>query len=132
MDQALSLVQRHHLSLQSMQTWLDSAAAELQRASSGVELENQTDCVRDLEEISVQEKNFTAGLDELRTWDPLSEDFMEVGAMSELREKVAAMQLRNTEVRQQLDAYRELLQRCVLVLMWSVATCVHSWHVQSI
>lgn len=119
MDQALSLVQRHHLSLQSMQTWLDSAAAVLQRASSGVELENQTDCARDLEEISAKEKNFTAGFGELRTLDPLLDDFMEAVAMSELREKVEAMRLRNTEVRQQLDAYGDVLQRCVLVLMRS-------------
>lgn len=78
-----------------------------------MELENQTDCVQDLEEISAQEKNFTAGLEDLGTLDPLLEDFMEARAMSELREKVEAMQLRNTEVKQQLDAYREELQRCV-------------------
>lgn len=124
MDQALSLVQRRHLSLQSMHTWLDSAASVLQRASSGVELDNQTDCVRYLEEISAQEKNFTAGVEELRSLDPLLEDFVEAGAMSELREKVEAIQLRKTEVKQQLDAYREVLQRCVLVLMWSQVTYI--------
>lgn len=112
-----------------MQKWLDSAAAVLQGASSGVELENQTDCVQDLEEISAQEKNFTAGLEEMRTLDPLLEEFMEAGAMSE---KVEAMQLRNREVKQQLDAYREVLQRCVLMLMWSQVICIHSWHVQFI
>ncbi|XP_074471039.1 nesprin-1-like isoform X4 [Sebastes fasciatus] len=111
-DTALSLVQRLHLSLQSMQKCLDSAAALLQRASSGVDLENQTDCAQDLEDLSAQEKNFTAGLEELRTLDPLLEDFMEAGAMGELREKVEAMLLRNTEVKQQLDAYREVLQSC--------------------
>lgn len=83
----------------------------------GVELENQADCVQELKEIRAQEKNFTAGLEELRTLDPLLEDLMEAGLMSELREKVEAMQLRNTEVKQQLDAYREALQRCVLMLM---------------
>ncbi len=82
-----------------------------------MELENRTDCVRDLEEISAQEKNFPAGFEELRTLDPLLEDFMEAVAMSELREKVEAMQLRKTEVKQQLDAYGGVLQRCVLVLM---------------
>lgn len=111
MNQALSLVQRHHLSLQSMHTWLDSAASVLQRASAGVALENQTDCERDLEGISSQEKNFTAGSDELGSLDPLLEDFVEAGAMSEFRGKVEAMQLRKTDVKQQLDAYRDLLQR---------------------
>lgn len=102
-----------------MQKCLDSAAAFLQRARLGVDLENQTDCVCDLEDISAQEKNFTAGLEELRTLDPLLEDFIEAKAMGELREKVEAMQLRNTEGKQQLGAYREVLQRCVLVLMGS-------------
>ncbi|KAG7239212.1 hypothetical protein INR49_029965 [Caranx melampygus] len=118
--EALSLVQRRHLSLQSMQKWLESAAVLLQRGSSGVELENQTDCVQDLEEISVQEKSFTAGLDELRVLDPLLVDFMEPGVMSGLRETVETMQMRNTEVKQQLDAYREVLQRCTA--LWSSFT----------
>ncbi|XP_028460256.1 nesprin-1 isoform X2 [Perca flavescens] len=111
-DQAFSLVQRHHLALQSMQKCLDSAAAFLQTASSGVDLENQTDCVWDLENISAQEKNFTAGLEELRTLDPLLEDFIEARAMGELKEKVEAMLLRNTEGKQHLGAYREVLQSC--------------------
>ncbi|XP_031731325.1 nesprin-1 isoform X8 [Anarrhichthys ocellatus] len=111
-DQALSLVRRQHLSLQSMQKCLDSAAALLQRASSGVDLENQTDCVWDVDDISAQEKNFTTGLEELRTLDPLLEDFMKTEAMGEFREKVEAMLLRNTEVKQQLDVYREMLQSC--------------------
>lgn len=115
MDQALSLVQRHHLSLQSMQKCLDCAADFLQRASLGVELEKQTDCMRDLEEISAQENNFTTVLEELRTWEPLLADFVDTEVMSDLREKVEAMQLRNTEVKQQLEAYREVQQRCVLM-----------------
>ncbi|XP_033998692.1 nesprin-1 isoform X2 [Trematomus bernacchii] len=111
-DQALSLVQRHALSLQSMQKCLDSAAALLQKASVGVDLENQTDCVRDLEDLSAQENKFTAGLEELGTLDPLLEDIIEAEAMGELREKVERMQLRNTEFKQHLDAYREVLQSC--------------------
>lgn len=117
MDQVLSLVQRHHFSLQAMQTCLDSAAALLQRASSGMDLENQTGCVWDVEDILTQEKNFTTGLAELRTLDPLLEDFIKTEAMGKFREKVGSMLLRNTEVKQQLDAYRETLQRCVLLFM---------------
>ena len=96
-----------------MQKWLDSAAALPLRASSGLELENQTDCVRDLEEIKAQEKSFTVALEELRTLDPLLVDFTEPGVRS--GEKVEKMQLKNTEVKHQLDAYREVLQRCVLM-----------------
>lgn len=114
MDQALSLVQRHHLSLQSMQKWLDSAAALLQRVTTGVELENQADCAQDLEEILAKEKNFKAGLQEFGTLDPLLVDFLEAGVMSGLREKVNTMQLRRTKVQQQVDTYREVLERCVL------------------
>lgn len=114
MDQALSLVQRYHLSQQSMQEWLDSTAALLHGASSGVELENLTGLMRDLEETSAQEKNFAAGLEEMRTLDSLLVDFLKAGVISELREKVQAVQLRSTEVKQQVDAYRGMLQRCVL------------------
>lgn len=113
MNEALSLVQRHHLSLQSMQKWLDSAAALLQKASSGVELEKQTECVQELAEMTNQEQNFTAALEELKSLNPLLMDFMESGAMEELRQNVETMQLRKTDVKQQLDAHREVQQRCV-------------------
>ncbi|XP_028253699.1 nesprin-1 [Parambassis ranga] len=116
-DQALSLVQRHHLTLQFVQKWLDSSAALLQRAGSGVELENQADCTQDLDVISVQEKSSAAGLAELRTLDPLLVNFVEAGGMSGLREKVHAMQLRSADIKQQLDAYREVLERCGV--LWS-------------
>lgn len=115
MDQALSLVQRYHLSLQSMHTWLDSATSVLHRASSGVELESQTDCVRELDEISAQEKTFTAGLMELRALDAVLVNVIESGAMSELRENAEALQLRKAEAEQQMEAFREALQRCVSV-----------------
>lgn len=96
-----------------MQTWLDLAAAALQRAGAGVDLENQADCKQDLEEIAAQERNFTAGLQDLGTLDPLLADFVEAGAMAELRGKSEAMRRKNTEVKQQLEAYKEELRRWV-------------------
>lgn len=113
-DQALSLVRRYRLSSQSMHTWLDCATAVLQRASTGVELDNQTDCVEELEDVLAQETDFTAGLEEQRSLNPLLADFMEAGVMSKLLENLDAMQLRKAEVKEQLDAYIELLQRYVL------------------
>lgn len=80
-----------------------------------MELESQTDCAQDLDEISAKEKTFTAGLMELRALDPVLGNFIEAGAMSELREKVEALQLRKTETERQMGAYREVLQRCVSV-----------------
>lgn len=100
--------------MQSMHTWLDSATAVLQRASTGVELENQTNCVEELEHALAQETHFTVGLEEQRSLNPLLADFMEVGVMSKIRENLDAMELRKAEVKQQLDAQIELLQRCVL------------------
>lgn len=100
--------------MQSMHTWLDCATAVLQRASTGVELENQTDCVEELEDVLAQETHFTAALEEQRSLNLLLADFMEAGVMSELRENLDAMQQRKAEVKQQLGAYIELLQRCVL------------------
>ncbi|TWW68818.1 Nesprin-1 Enaptin KASH domain-containing protein 1 [Takifugu flavidus] len=84
----------------------------LQRASTGVELENQTDCVEDLEDVLAQETHFTAGLEEQRSLNPLLGDFMEVGVMSRLKEKLDAVQLRKAEIKQQLDVHRELLHSC--------------------
>lgn len=106
-----------------------------------MELENQTDCMRDLEEISAQEKNFTAGLEELRTWEPLLVNFVDTEVMSKLVEKVEAMQLRKTEVKQQLEAYREVQQRYVLMYsdvhyskclcVWIQILCESSHHTYS-
>lgn len=76
-----------------------------------MELENQADCTQELDEISGQEKSSAACLEELRTLDPLLVDFVEEGVMSGLRETVHVMQLRSADIKQQLDAYREVLER---------------------
>lgn len=98
-----------------MHTWLDSAVSVLQRASSGVERESQTDCVRDLDEVAAQEKAFAAGLMELRALDPVLVNVVQSGAMSELRENAEALQLRKAEAEQQMESFREALQRCASV-----------------
>uniref|UniRef100_A0A8K9XYB1 Spectrin repeat containing nuclear envelope protein 1 n=1 Tax=Oncorhynchus mykiss TaxID=8022 RepID=A0A8K9XYB1_ONCMY len=65
--QTLSLVKRHQSTQQSARKWLDEAGAFLQRTTLGIELENQTESLRELEEISAQELAFMAKLDELET-----------------------------------------------------------------
>lgn len=120
LDQALCLVQRVHLSQQSMHKCLDWAAEFLQRASRGAELDNQTGCMLDLEELSAQEKNFTAGLEELSTWEPLLVDIVDTDVMNKLREEVESMRLRSTEIKRQLEAYREVQKRCVLCKQMSI------------
>lgn len=103
--------------------------ALLQRATSGVELENQADCTRDLEEISNEEKSFTAGFEECRALDPLLVDFVEAGVMSGLRGNVQALQLRSTEVKQQVDAYREVLLRWVFICnIWTQVYSLYMFH----
>ncbi|XP_067337447.1 nesprin-1 isoform X16 [Channa argus] len=116
-EKVLSLVQRHHFSLQSMQKWLDSAATFLPKSSFGVELENQTGVMQEMTEIVAQGKSFTAGLEELRTLNSLLVEFMEPGVMSGLGENIETMEQRNTDVKQQLDAYSEVLHRCAA--LWS-------------
>lgn len=93
-----------------MQEFLDSAEALL---SSEVELESLAESLQELDEICVLEKNFAVGLKELKALDPLLEDFVEEAGMSAFREGVQAMQKKQTEVKQQLDAFRRALQRCV-------------------
>ncbi|XP_056150129.1 nesprin-1-like [Lampris incognitus] len=111
-DQVLSLVQRCHLSKQFLQKWLDLAEAFLQRAKLGVELEDQMENLRELEEMLAQEQAIVAELEELETLKPLLEPFVQPRVMKGLRGKVEAIQLRKTAVQQQLDACGEVLQSC--------------------
>lgn len=111
MDQALFLIQRRHLSLQSTQKWLDCTAAFLQRASSGVELQNQTDWMQVLEDITAQETDFNAALEELQTVDRQLEEYVESGVTSQVREQVEAIKSRKVEAKQQLEVHRGTLQR---------------------
>lgn len=106
-DGALALVQRCHLSLQTMQKWFDSAVALLQRTNAGVDLKNQADCSQEVDAVFTQEKSFTVALEELRTLISMM-DFMEPGVMSE---KIELMQQKHTEVKKQLEAYRKTLER---------------------
>uniref|UniRef100_A0A3B3YSL6 KASH domain-containing protein n=1 Tax=Poecilia mexicana TaxID=48701 RepID=A0A3B3YSL6_9TELE len=91
LDRALSLVQRHRLSLQSMQEWLDNVSTLLHEARSGVEIENRKDRMRNLEEILAQEKNFTTSAEEIRTLDPLLDDFVAAGELKQVRTKIQSM-----------------------------------------
>ncbi|CAL9692474.1 unnamed protein product [Knipowitschia caucasica] len=111
-DEAHSLVQRHHLSLQSAQKWVDCAAAFLQRANAGLELENHTDWMQDLEEITAQEKDLTAALDELQIVDPLLVKIVDSVEMRKVHEQVEAIKLRKVEANQLLDVHRNTLKRC--------------------
>ncbi|XP_061667964.1 nesprin-1 isoform X8 [Syngnathoides biaculeatus] len=104
----LNLVQKHHSSLQNMQRCLDCAADFLQHKSVGVELQHHADCLRNLEEIDVQDKNLSALLEEMMTSEPPAEAHV----MSGLREELQACQLRGTEIRQQMEACREVHERC--------------------
>lgn len=100
-----------------MQKWLDSVAGLLHGTGSGVDPENLSDCMQDLEEVVAQEKNFTAGFEELKTLDPLLVDYIDAAVMSELREMIQSMQVKKTELKHEVDAYREVLQRYVLLLL---------------
>ncbi|MED6283585.1 hypothetical protein CHARACLAT_010424, partial [Characodon lateralis] len=112
LDQALAVVQRHHLSLQSMQEWLDKIATLLHETRSGVEIEFHKDCMRDLEIILAQETNFTTSSEEIKTLDPLLVDLVEGGVLKQIRKKIQSMQQMKKEVKLQVDVYREVLQRC--------------------
>ncbi|XP_027896443.1 nesprin-1 isoform X8 [Xiphophorus couchianus] len=112
LDQALSLVQRHRLCLQSMREWLDNVSTLLHETRSGVEIENRKDRMQNVEEILAQEKNFTTSAEEIRTLDPLLVDFVEAEELKQIRTKIQSMQQMKEEVTQQVEAYREVLQRC--------------------
>ncbi|XP_077366762.1 nesprin-1 isoform X9 [Festucalex cinctus] len=107
LDQALTLVQRLHSSLQSMQKCLDCAADFLQHTTAGLELEHHADWLLNLEEMNTQQKNLTAVFEEMTTLT-----LVDTQVMSELRGEVEATQVRCTEIRQQLEACREVHERC--------------------
>uniref|UniRef100_A0A8C7FND7 Spectrin repeat containing nuclear envelope protein 1 n=1 Tax=Oncorhynchus kisutch TaxID=8019 RepID=A0A8C7FND7_ONCKI len=84
--QTLFLVQRHQSTQQSARKWLDEAGAFLQRTTLGIELENQTESLRELEEISAQEPAFVAKLDELETLGAQLDGLVGLGVTKEMKE----------------------------------------------
>ncbi|XP_061756512.1 nesprin-1-like isoform X2 [Nerophis ophidion] len=107
---ALAMIQRHHSTLQSMQTHLDCAADCLQSASAGVDLEHHTDWILNLQEISVQENNYTAVSEEIRkTLEPLLTEV----AINQLRGEAEAMRMRSTEIKHLTEACKDVHERCV-------------------
>lgn len=78
-----------------------------------MELDQLTDCLLELGELSAQEKNITAGFEELRCPEPLLVDVVDADVMSKHREEMKATQLRSRDVSRQLDATGDVLRRCV-------------------
>uniref|UniRef100_A0A8C7FN26 Spectrin repeat containing nuclear envelope protein 1 n=1 Tax=Oncorhynchus kisutch TaxID=8019 RepID=A0A8C7FN26_ONCKI len=111
--QTLFLVQRHQSTQQSARKWLDEAGAFLQRTTLGIELENQTESLRELEEISAQEPAFVAKLDELETLGAQLDGLVGLGVTKEMKESerkkegVEVMRQKGSEVKEQLKGYRE-------------------------
>ncbi|XP_042156778.1 nesprin-1 isoform X2 [Oncorhynchus tshawytscha] len=123
LDQTLFLVQRHQSTQQSARKWLDEAGAFLQRTTLGIELENQTESLRELEEISAQEPAFMAKLDELETLGAQLDGLVGLGVTKEMKESerkkegVEVMRQKGSEVKEQMKGYREDLQSCAA--QWS-------------
>lgn len=91
-----------------MQQCLDCAADFLQRTTVvGTELERHADRIPNMEEINTQEKNLTGVLEEMTTRELLED----TRVMSELRGEIEAAQRRSTEIRQQMEARREVHER---------------------
>ncbi|XP_061127011.1 nesprin-1-like isoform X2 [Syngnathus typhle] len=111
LDQALSLLRRHHSSLQSVQKCLDRADDFLQHVSGGVELEHHANWTLNLDQIDNQDKNLAAVLEEMMTWEPLAGTRL----MKELGREVEAARLRSARVRQQMEACREVHERCAFL-----------------
>ena len=123
LGKALSLVQRHLSVQQSTQRWLHLAGAVLQRASLGVELENQDASLRELEEIYVLEQAFVSGLEELETVNLQLEGLIGPGEKKALRKSLEGVQMKSREVKEELRTHQENLQRCVCVCVCVVCVC---------
>ncbi|KAG7275374.1 hypothetical protein CRUP_007930, partial [Coryphaenoides rupestris] len=90
----------------------------LQKASQGVDQDNQSESIRECQDLLDQERAFAAGLEELRSLHPLLETLVRpAAAMQELRRRVEEMRLRNITFKQQLEDQDNTLQSCVS--LWS-------------
>ncbi|XP_077587652.1 nesprin-1 [Stigmatopora nigra] len=113
LEEALLLCQKYHFRMQAACEWLEDAVSFLQRAGSGVDVENYEECFREQNGVVATEQEFLAHLEELENLLPRLGDLLDPVAKGQLRLSVESARERGLEVRDRLRVQQEVLQSCV-------------------
>lgn len=111
LQSALSLFQRYHYSLQSVQQWFDDAGALLEQVSLEPDLEKISDHLKDLEDTAGREHTVSLMIDEMQDLIPQMGDYMSPTVMKHILQHCEESRHKVTEVFEQLKQHRDNLQR---------------------
>uniref|UniRef100_A0A8C1T5H7 Spectrin repeat containing, nuclear envelope 1a n=1 Tax=Cyprinus carpio TaxID=7962 RepID=A0A8C1T5H7_CYPCA len=81
----LSLLQRYHHTLQSVQQWFEDAGALLKHAPQEVDLEKISNCLKDLKNITSQEQTVKGTMQEMQGLVPQISDFFSPSVMMQIQ-----------------------------------------------
>uniref|UniRef100_A0A8C1K642 Spectrin repeat containing, nuclear envelope 1a n=1 Tax=Cyprinus carpio TaxID=7962 RepID=A0A8C1K642_CYPCA len=81
----LSLLQRYHHTLQSVQQWFEDAGALLKHAPQEVDLEKISNCLKDLKNITSQEQTVKGTMQEMQGLVPQMSDFFSPSVMMQIQ-----------------------------------------------
>ncbi|XP_052391485.1 nesprin-1 isoform X1 [Carassius gibelio] len=109
----LSLLQRYHHSLQTLQQWLEDTGALLKQAPEEVDLEKMSDCLKDLENITGREQSVKDTMQEIKDLVPQMGDFLSPTVMKQIQQHCEESYHKGTEVFKQLKKHQENLQRSI-------------------
>ncbi len=107
----LSLLQRYHHSLQSVQQWFEDAGALLEHAPQEVDLENISDCLKDLKNITGREQTVKCTMQEMQGLGPEMGKSFSPFVMKQIQQHCEDSYHKGTEVFEQLKQRQDNLQR---------------------
>lgn len=107
----LSLLQRYHHTLQSVQQWFEDAGALLKHAPQEVDLEKISNCLKDLKNITSQEQTAKGTMQEMQGLVPQMSDFFSPSVMMQIQQHCEDSYHKGTEVFEQLKQHQDNLQR---------------------
>lgn len=107
----LSLLQRYHHSLQTLQQWFEDTGALLKQAPKEVDLEKISDCLKDLENITGRKQSVKDTMQEMQDLVPQMGDFLSPTVMKQIQQHCEESYHKGTEVFEQLKKHQDNLQR---------------------
>uniref|UniRef100_A0A8C1T6X1 Spectrin repeat containing, nuclear envelope 1a n=1 Tax=Cyprinus carpio TaxID=7962 RepID=A0A8C1T6X1_CYPCA len=124
----LSLLQRYHHTLQSVQQWFEDAGALLKHAPQEVDLEKISNCLKDLKNITSQEQTVKGTMQEMQGLVPQISDFFSPSVMMQIQQHCEDSYHKGTEVFEQLKQHQDNLQRRVPDNMVEKASSMAALH----
>ncbi|XP_048062412.1 nesprin-1 isoform X1 [Megalobrama amblycephala] len=113
LQSALSLLQRYHHSLQSIQQWFEEAGALLEQAPHKVDLEKMSDHLKDLENTTGREQTVKCTMQEMQDLMPQMGDILRPTLIKQIQQHCEESHRKGTEVFEQLKQRRDNLQRSI-------------------